>query len=523
MVLTILGWFLIPYTKPFLKEIIAFGLLTSILFSIYCLVKESLQKLILIIATLVLSILSFIKLTFYHHYAVKLSASALFVIFETNPEEASDFLTNYLDGFVLILFAILFIPLFWFILRLFKRNSSVHYNSDFFIFRKSKVLKLFFVIWIAFAVFLIYKKFTEFNILYTSVASYSEYTETKTVLKNSLAKRESNYIMVDSSLQKPQTYIVIIGESTSSWHMELYGYERNTNPLLSEIKEELVIFDDVITPNVHTILALDKILTLSDYEVPNKKENASVVQLANQAGFSTYWISNQRPVGFHESVSTLIANAANQKYFLTTDNYTSNIYDENVLPVLKNILEEESDQKMIFIHLIGTHGDYKKRYPPSFDRFKGSGPQTKFLNSNSEKIVNAYDNAVRYNDYVVRNIIDLAKKEDKLSYVLYFADHGDEVYDTMDLMGHNEYHATRPMYEVPLIVWFSEKYKEQRPGFYSLKSFENRKYNLEDFIHSFADLSFIKFNQQDSTRSIFSPSFQTRTRWIKKQEDYDNR
>jgi heptose-I-phosphate ethanolaminephosphotransferase len=93
----------------------------------------------------------------------------------------------------------------------------------------------------------------------------------------------------------------------------------------------------------------------------------------------------------------------------------------------------------------------------------------------------------------------------------------------MDLMGHNEYHATRPMYEVPLIVWFSDKYKEKRPRFLNLKSIENTRYNLEDFVYSFTDISFITLNKQDSTRSIFSNSFQPRTRWIKEQVDYDNR
>jgi heptose-I-phosphate ethanolaminephosphotransferase len=349
-VVIVLGWFIIPYIKPYLKEVIAFALFTSIFFCLYCLVKFSFRKFILMSASLVLSILAFIKLTFYHHYEVKLSASALFVIFETNAEEASDFLSNYIDGFAIIIFIILVIPLVWVFVALFKKNNTEIFENNCFIFNNSKWLKLLYIMLMTIAVFVIYKKFTEFNILFTSIDSYSEYLKTKAVLKNSLAKSESNYISIDSSLKNPQTYIVIIGESTSRWHMELYGYDRNTNPLLSEIKNELVVFNDVITPNVHTILALDKILTLSDYTNPNKQENASLVQIANQAGFSTYWISNQRPVGIHESISTLIGNAAKKKYFLTTDNYNSTIYDENVIPVLKNVLDEKDEKKIIFIN-----------------------------------------------------------------------------------------------------------------------------------------------------------------------------
>lgn len=373
------------------------------------------------------------------------------------------------------------------------------------------------------AILIIHLKFSEENIIYTSVVSYSDYQDTKEILKNTLAKSESDFIKNISSEEIPQTYVVVIGESTSRWHMQLYGYTRETNPLLSEIRDELIIFDNTISPNVHTILALDKILTFSNQEQANKPENASVVQLANQAGFTTYWLSNQRPVGLHENVSTLIGNAANQKYFLATDNYNSNIYDEDIFPTLENILKQKELKKIIFIHLIGTHSDYKKRYPKKFDYFRDSPPKTPFVNSDNENIVNEYDNAIRYNDYIVRNIIERVRKQNTNSYVMYFSDHGDELFDTMDLMGHNEYYGTKPMYEIPFIIWLSPEYKENFPEFKIGNDLINRKYNLEDFIYSFSDLSKIKFNSMDTSRSIFNTEFKERTRWIKEKEDYDKR
>lgn len=523
VVVTIAGWFLIPYFKPFLKEVIAFGLLSTIVFCTYILLYNGrIQNWFLAISSFLISVLAFIKLTFYYHYGVKLSGSALFVIFETNTEESKEFLSYYLDTPVLLLAGILFIP--WVVILPFvlkrKTSSLLIVNvKDI----KWKILVFFTII---LAVFVIHKKFSEHNIIYTSVASYSDYQATKAILKKTLAKSESEILEVTSTLETPQTYVVIIGESTSRWHMQLYGYERETNPLLTEIQDELIVFKDVITPNVHTILALDKILTLSDYNEPNKEANGSVVQLANQAGFTTYWLSNQRPVGLHESMSTLIGNAADHKYFLATDNYNSNIYDENIFPKLESILSQNDSKKMIFIHLIGTHSDYKKRYPESYNVFKDNPPQTEFSNPSNENIINEYDNAIRYNDFVVREVIETVRKENKPSYVVYFSDHGDEVYDTMDLMGHNEYFATPPMHEIPFIVWLSPEYKNQIPTFSELKSYSNRRYNLEDFIHSFSELSNIQFNLIDSTRSVFNQGFQERTRWInrhKKQEDYDNR
>lgn len=490
------------------------------LFSLYLLIpKLKIQKWFLIASLFLLAALAFIKLSFYYHYGVKLSGSALFVIFETNTQESTEFLSYYLNTSVILLAIVLFLPWLLLIPFILKQESSLPFTDRL----KSVKWKILIVLGIVLSLFVIHKKFSEHNIIYTSIASYSDYQTTKANLKKTLAKGESDILKVHSSVEKPQTYVVIIGESTSRWHMQLYDYARETNPLLTEIKEELVIFKDVITPNVHTILALDKILTFSDYNHPNKEENASIVQLANQAGFTTYWISNQRPVGLHESVSTLIGNASDQTYFLATDNYNSNIYDEVILPKLDEVLTQGDKKKMVFIHLIGTHGDYKKRYPEKYAFFNDSPPQTPFINKSNEHYVNEYDNAIRYNDYIVRSIIETVRKEEKSSYVLYFSDHGDELHDTMDLRGHNEYYGTPPMYEVPFVIWTSPEYKNQHPNLSDLNSFTDRKYNLEDFIHSFSDLSRIEFNLIDKTRSIFNQEFQERTRWIKENEDYDNR
>jgi heptose-I-phosphate ethanolaminephosphotransferase len=170
--------------------------------------------------------------------------------------------------------------------------------------------------------------------------------------------------------------------------MQLYGYDRETNPLLSKLKPEMTIFNNVISPNVHTIVALDKILTQSSFEHPYKKENTSIVQLANEAGFSTYWISNQRPVGLHESVPTLIGSAADSTYFLNTNNAQDIIYDEIVLPTLDNVLNEQDKKKIVFIHLIGTHGSYDKRYPKTFNYFKDKNLNGKSLSETKVQKIN---------------------------------------------------------------------------------------------------------------------------------------
>src|SRR5699024_8242642 len=140
----------------------------------------------------------------------------------------------------------------------------------------------------------------------------------------------------------------IIGESTTRNHMGIYGYYRQTTPLLHQMRDSLLIMKDVITPHVHTISALENILTFTNLKNYNPKENASVIQLANQAGYKTFWISNQRPVGINESIPTLIGYASDKKIFLNTNDYNRISHDGDLLPKLKNALADTTSHKVIF-------------------------------------------------------------------------------------------------------------------------------------------------------------------------------
>ncbi len=524
-VIVTIGFFITPYFKGYLKEVLAFSLLTGVFLSVILLINGNKKRNYFSLFTLIiLTILAVLKLSFYVNYGVKISASALYVIFETNSTEASEFLTQYLNIKVLGIVLIALVPFFYLLYNKYFKDSSFFKNLEF----NNKYLnsisfKVLYVIFIFGAIVVIHFKLREENLLINSYYAYIDYSVTKANLKKNLAQPHSHYIKDVSSNKEQQTYIVIIGESTSSWHMQLYGYERETNPLLSKLKDEMVLFNKVISPNVHTIVSLDKILTQSSFKDPFKIENTSIVQLANEAGFSTYWISNQRPVGLHESIPTLIGSAANNTYFLNTNNGQDIIYDDVIFPTLKRVLNSQQEKKMIFIHLIGTHGAYNNRYPKTFDYFKDDSINGKTLSKYKVQKVNEYDNAIRYNDSIVYSVIQNVKAKNENSFVLYFSDHGDEVYDTMDLEGHNEYHGTKPMYEIPFVLWTSKTYKNTNTHFENFKNYTERKYILEDFIHSFSDLSEIQYKGYDSTKSIFNEAFIERPRLIRKGKDYDKK
>ncbi|MGB6268287.1 MAG: hypothetical protein WBF67_04690, partial [Olleya sp.] len=114
LLLVCLGFFKIPNTLDYIKEVLGFGFFTLIFFCVVVLFSKTKHRQVLsLISVIILSVLVFIKLSFYNNYGVKLSASALFVIFETDATESADFLSNYFDGFVIVLsvFFLIILPL----------------------------------------------------------------------------------------------------------------------------------------------------------------------------------------------------------------------------------------------------------------------------------------------------------------------------------------------------------------------------------------------------------------------------
>ena len=64
------------------------------------------------------------------------------------------------------------------------------------------------------------------------------------------------------------------------------------------------------------------------------------------------------------------------------------------------------------------------------------------------------------------------------------------------------------MFEVPLILWLSKKYRDKNIGKTNyLDSCLHRKYQSDDFIHSTLDLLNFDLEEYEANESIFSPEY----------------
>ena len=359
----------------------------------------------------------------------------------------------------------------------------------------------------------------DFLTIFLILKSSIEYALESNKLGNYKTNSTGNFTNVFRPvINEDVVYVVVLGESTSRAHFGLYNYYRATTPELTSIKDQLSVYNDVISAHPHSITSITKLLTLGNYEYPDKIGNGSIVQLANSAGFETSWLSNQRPIGIYESLVTKIALSSSRSNFLTTIQGVHNdVMDGELLPELDTILANtSSSKKLIFIHLMGTHVNYANRYPDTFKIFSDT-PMSNYKSNKIFNTINHYDNAVLYTDYVVSQIIQRIKKLNNKSFVLYFSDHGEELFKDYNMAGHNEDISTKDMYDIPFLLWQSENFRQHM----QLESVLDRPYMLDDLFHSLADLLEISAQEVDLERSIFSSNFNNRKRIILENSEYD--
>lgn len=264
-------------------------------------------------------------------------------------------------------------------------------------------------------------------------------------------------VTAKQTLLESPTVVVIVGESFSVYHSSLYGYDKMTNPLLSKRQKDssLVVFDDVVTISDHTEGVMCSVFSLKNGNTPFWKA-ALFPSCFKAAGYHTAMIDNQyfegKGITFlaDKELSTLMFEYRNQHRLGHDYNLLSNI------PVM-------NDPQLVILHLMGQHYTYSDRYPASFRHFSAND-YNKSLPENERELIAHYDNATLYNDFVVEKIIQ--KFENKNCIIVYFSDHGEEVFEIDNYIGHgNAAHRIDMRYQirVPLMVWMSSQYQTKMP------------------------------------------------------------
>lgn len=286
--------------------------------------------------------------------------------------------------------------------------------------------------------------------------------------------------------EAPEVYVMVVGETARAHNFSLYGYPRNTNPLLSKTPG-IMAFPDATTQSNTTHKSVPMLLSAASAEdFPRLFHEKGILTAFREAGFHTVFISNQLP---NHSFIDFLGVQADEHYFLKKEeSVQGSHYDEDLLQKLDKILPEVDASSSIHyryrklfvvLHTYGSHFNYQERYPRSFAYFKPDG-RSEAMPENRRDLLNAYDNTIRYTDYILHGIVERLQKWELVqtkarnkpdgiycqptSAMLYTSDHGENIFDdNRNLFLHAAPKASDYELHVPFIIWTSQGFDKKYP------------------------------------------------------------
>jgi len=286
--------------------------------------------------------------------------------------------------------------------------------------------------------------------------------------------------------------VLVIGESARKANFQLYGYQRDTNPLLSKQKE-LKVFQ-ANSCATYTTAGTKAILEPKDcgdlYELlPN---------YAFRTGADVSWRTSnwgEPPIHIDEYVTD--DELAKQYPDVDSD------HDAILLAGLRQRIESSPKNKvLIILHTSTSHGpQYANKYPKAFEVYKPVALNVEESEKHVDMLVNAYDNTIRYTDFLLDSLINtLRTMTDRKSAMIFISDHGESLGENKIFMhGLPMKLAPKEQYEIPFLVWTSENFRTYKSN---LPAVLEQHY----IFHSVLNLLSIQSPAYNEDYNIFAPA-----------------
>jgi len=267
--------------------------------------------------------------------------------------------------------------------------------------------------------------------------------------------------------------LLYVGESTSVMNMSLYGYSRNTTPLLSKLEqtdESLLKFENVFSTHTHTSPSLLEALSIGLHRNEDKlpitdRRRISIVDILNEAGVGTELYSNQGRTGTWDVAGSIIFKNAVKTVFSADSKAFGNAGDGQKKPwddkfFHAQLRTEDLDKKssaLVVFHSYAGHGGYASNIPPAYrgpvdDSYQQLNQTAITGYIRSLESVEEYDSAIKYIDFSVYGAIDILKNSKQPWVFLYFSDHGEAVFTSRS---HDSSRFIHEMARVPFVIYFN--------------------------------------------------------------------
>ncbi len=306
----------------------------------------------------------------------------------------------------------------------------------------------------------------------------------------------------------PELYVVVIGETSRADNWQLFGYERPTTPDLMDV-EGLVAYPHTLSESNTTHKSVPMLLSHVDSHTfaDSLSHIKSLITAFKEGGYATAAVSNQQHNG---SYIDFFLQEADTCLFLK--DISPDTKDIELTGHIRDILTADKTKQLIVVHTYGSHFKYNDRYPEEFAYFTPDAP-LEALPALRPKLINAYDNTIRYTSRLLGDIIAMLNDYHGVSAMIYTSDHGEDIFDDER---HLFLHASpTPSYwqlHVPLLIWMSRDFRERYPALEAAarSNVNSQVSSSASLFPTLMSLAGLRAGVVDTTRSLASPAYRPR-------------
>lgn len=550
----LMGGFDVGYQNYLFHEVEPFGVMSAyqeIIITSYfvCLISFICKRIHLkVFFYFILFILYAFSCYMRYAYSTDITPSTLLLLLETNTKEATGYLKTYLSTMPMIKTIMVITILLTLTL------IGEHFRKQLIQISLRPICKCFLTIILLFGAvgcFSMIKRYWELSLcqtayeaegwksgctlyksmpipnLYFSITANNLASDDLFSMIDATKKSITNVTLIDND---SLNIILVIGESFNKYHASLYGYPLNTTP--TQCKEQnrgnLYAFTHVKAPHNMTSVVLKNLLCCNNVHEGERWQNyAYFPAIFKKAGYDVWFWDNQyqsNPVmAFSLTLNSILFNKEIEQLSYTAYNEVCTTYDDGLIADFKQKKGSKlGSHNLIIFHLNGQHRPANTQYPQEKEYQVFSAKDIKdpapYLNEDSRQRIAEYDNATLFNDQVMKQIMDLVR--DTKAVLIYFSDHGEEVYDYRDFLGRSlleEAKITPELVkyqiEIPFIVWVSDKWKQQNEAEWQrMGEAIDREFSIDNVCHLLFRLGGVKTKDYKPSRDLFSPEFIPQTK-----------
>lgn len=266
---------------------------------------------------------------------------------------------------------------------------------------------------------------------------------------------------------KPPLLLLVLGETARSPNFALNGYNRPTNPRLSQ--ENVVSQRNAWSCGTSTAASVPCMFSHFGREAYDGRpaNYEGLIDVLQRAGLAVLWIDNQSGC---KGVCERVPNVNTSQLKVPDVCVDGECFDEVMLKGLDDRIaalpaERRAKGVVVVMHQMGSHGPaYFKRSPQAMKKFLPECTTNALQSCTPGDLVNAYDNSIVYTDHLLGSAIQWLKGKEAQTApaMLYVSDHGESLGEN-NLYLHGMPYSIAPDVQkhVPWITWLSPTFEQR--------------------------------------------------------------